>query len=151
VGSGRATSSGSLRHQPEEGRGGYRGGYYADDRYRDTGLERKYHKVNILVEMQQGQCICPLSWSVHCNFTGEGKCSERGWACTPPPLPARAYFTLMMECTPEIGRYHSVYTLGNTTFILYEISPRFWRFILSVKCPQKILWFFFVIFIFISE
>ncbi len=34
VGSGRATSSGSLRHQLEEG-GGYRGGYYADDRYRD--------------------------------------------------------------------------------------------------------------------
>jgi hypothetical protein len=34
VGSGRATSSGSLRHQPEEG-GGYRGGYYTDDHYRD--------------------------------------------------------------------------------------------------------------------
>ncbi len=33
--------------------------------------------------MKQGQCICPLSWSVHCNFTGEGKCNERGWACTP--------------------------------------------------------------------
>ncbi len=28
---------------------------------------------------------CPLSWSVHCNFTGEGKCNERGWACTPHP------------------------------------------------------------------
>ncbi len=31
------------------------------------------------------QYICPLSWSVHCNFTGEGKCNERGWACTPHP------------------------------------------------------------------
>ncbi len=41
------------------------------------------HRVHILVEMKQGQCICPLSWSVHCNFTGEGKCNERGWACTP--------------------------------------------------------------------
>jgi hypothetical protein len=28
--------------------------------------------VNILVEMKQGQCICPLSWSVHRNFTGDG-------------------------------------------------------------------------------
>ncbi len=27
----------------------------------------------------------PLSWSVHCNFTGDGKCNERGWACTPHP------------------------------------------------------------------
>jgi hypothetical protein len=43
------------------------------------------HKVHIFVEMKQGQCICPLSWSVHCNFTGEGKCNERGWACTPHP------------------------------------------------------------------
>ncbi len=43
------------------------------------------HRVHILVEMKQGQCICPLSWSVHCNFTGEGKCNERGWACTPHP------------------------------------------------------------------
>jgi hypothetical protein len=43
------------------------------------------HRGHILVELKQGQCICPLSWSVHCNFTGEG--SERGWACTPPPPP----------------------------------------------------------------
>jgi hypothetical protein len=41
------------------------------------------HWVHLLVEMKQGQCICPLSWSVHCNFTGEGKCNVRGWACTP--------------------------------------------------------------------
>ncbi len=38
-----------------------------------------------LQEMKQGQCICPLSWSVHCNFTGDGKCNKRGWACTPHP------------------------------------------------------------------
>ncbi len=43
------------------------------------------HRVHILVEMKQGQCICPLSWSVHSNFSGEGKCNERGWACTPHP------------------------------------------------------------------
>ena len=29
--------------------------------------------------------VCPLSWSVHCKFTGYGKCKERGWACTPHP------------------------------------------------------------------
>jgi hypothetical protein len=44
--------------------------------------------ISFLQEMKQGQCICPLSWSVHCNFTGEGKCNERGWAtgrqCTVP-------------------------------------------------------------------
>ena len=38
-----------------------------------------------LQEMKQGQCICPLSWSVHCNFTGDGKCNKRGWACNPHP------------------------------------------------------------------
>jgi hypothetical protein len=48
-------------------------------------LDRLNHRVHILVEMKQGQCICPLSWSVHCNFTGEGKCNKRGWACTPHP------------------------------------------------------------------
>jgi hypothetical protein len=40
------------------------------------------HRVHILVEMKQVQCICPLSWSVQCNFTG----NERGWACTGPTL-----------------------------------------------------------------
>jgi hypothetical protein len=48
-------------------------------------LHRFTHRVHILVEMKQGQCICPLSCSVHSNFSGEGKCNERGWACTPHP------------------------------------------------------------------
>jgi hypothetical protein len=38
-----------------------------------------------LLEMKQGYCVCPLSWSIHCNFTGDGNCNERGWACTPHP------------------------------------------------------------------
>jgi hypothetical protein len=38
-----------------------------------------------LLEMKQGKCVCPLSWSVHCNFTGDGKYNKRGWVCTPPP------------------------------------------------------------------
>jgi hypothetical protein len=29
----------------------------------------------------------------------------------PPPSPARAYFSIMMECTPEIDRCHSVSTV----------------------------------------
>jgi hypothetical protein len=43
--------------------------------------------VHILVEMKQCKCfhICPLRWSVHCNFVHDDKCSERGWACTPHP------------------------------------------------------------------
>jgi hypothetical protein len=72
------------------------------------------HRVHILVEMKQGQCICPLSWSVHCNFTGEGKCNERGWACTSPPSPARTDFTLITECTPESSGCNSVYSVGAT-------------------------------------
>ncbi len=61
--------------------------------------------------MKQGQCICPLSWSVHCNFTGEGKSVNlvKGGGRAPPTL--QANFTLMMECTPESGRYHSVYSV----------------------------------------
>ncbi len=39
--------------------------------------------------MKQGQCICPLSSSVHCNFTGDDKCNKTGWACTPHPHQAR--------------------------------------------------------------
>jgi hypothetical protein len=70
-----------------------------------------------LQEMKQGQCICPLSWSVHCNFTGDGKCNKRGWACTPPPSPAQPNFTLMTECTPESRRYYSVYSDKGTKII----------------------------------
>ncbi len=50
-----------------------------------TGRGRNTEYVHIFVEMKQGSCICPLSWSVHCNFTGDSKCNERGWACTPHP------------------------------------------------------------------
>jgi hypothetical protein len=35
--------------------------------------------------VEVGECICPLSWSIHQNFVHDGKYSERGWACTPPP------------------------------------------------------------------
>ncbi len=35
----------------------------------------------------------------------------KGGGRAPPTLTSQANFTLMMECTPESGRYHSVYTL----------------------------------------
>ncbi len=69
------------------------------------------HRVHMLVEMKQGQCICPLSWSVHCNFTGDGKCNEKGVCVHPPPSPARTDFTLITECTPESSGCNSVYSV----------------------------------------
>ncbi len=39
---------------------------------RQRGTSSQVHRVHSLLEMKQGQCVC---WSVHCNFTGEGKCN----------------------------------------------------------------------------
>ncbi len=58
--------------------------------------------------MKQGECIFPLSWSVHCDFVRDG---ERGVGVHLPPSPAWAYCFIMMECTPESGRCHSMCTL----------------------------------------
>ncbi len=41
------------------------------------GVEMKFVKL--------GDYICPLSWTVHCNFVRDGKYSKRGWTCTPHP------------------------------------------------------------------
>ncbi len=30
------------------------------------------HRVLIGVELKKGECICPLSWSVHCNYVRDG-------------------------------------------------------------------------------
>jgi hypothetical protein len=35
----------------------------------------------------------------------------KGVGRAPPTLTSQANFTLMMECTPESGRYHSVYSV----------------------------------------
>ncbi len=35
----------------------------------------------------------------------------KGGGRAPPPLPARANFTLMIECTPESSGYYSVYSV----------------------------------------
>jgi hypothetical protein len=52
------------------------------DRITDYGE----HRVHIFTRDETGLVhICLLSWSVHCNFTGDGKCNEMGWAVTPHP------------------------------------------------------------------
>ncbi len=81
-----------------------------------TGLSKVYPQSTYIGRDETGSVYLPTSWSVHCNFTGEGKCSERGWACTPPPLPARANFTLITECTPESSGCNSVYSVVLTAF-----------------------------------
>jgi hypothetical protein len=74
-----------------------------------------------LQEMKQGQCICPLSWSVHCNFTGDGKCNERGWACTPHPHQAR----LVLHSWLNVCQKADVTTLCTLWFVLCRhLSPK---------------------------
>jgi hypothetical protein len=72
-----------------------------------TNNEGKIHRVHIEVEQKEVGCICPLSWSVHHNLVlyvmvdlvkGAGRAS------------AGASFSIMMECTPESGRRHSIYS-----------------------------------------
>jgi hypothetical protein len=79
------------------------------------------------LEMKYREWICPLSWSVHCNFVRDGKYSERVRACTPPPSPAWTNFSIM-ECKPESGRCHSVCTLWyknqkSHNYLLYFSQP----------------------------
>ncbi len=50
------------------------------------------------------------SRSVHCNFVRDGN-RLKGVGVHPPPSPARADFSIMMGCTPEIGNRHSVYSV----------------------------------------
>jgi hypothetical protein len=80
-----------------------------------------YHRVHILVEMKQGQCICPLSWSVHCNLTGEGKCNKRGWACTPlhPHQPG-----LILPLSLNVRQKAGVATLCTLWFIISLVNKR---------------------------
>jgi hypothetical protein len=42
----------------------------------------------------------------------------KGLSVHPPPSPAWANFTLMMECTPESSRCYSVYSVVCTQFAL---------------------------------
>jgi hypothetical protein len=55
--------------------------------------------------------ICSLSWS--CNFVLYVIVNrvKGGAGVKPEPSPARADFSIVMECTPEIGHCQSVGTL----------------------------------------
>ncbi len=93
-----------------------------------------HHKVHVGVELKQREGISPLSWRVHHNFEQKMYMMvdivKKGWACTPPPpLPARADFSIMMESTPESGRCRSVCTLWCSliTLLRWEDSNFFVR------------------------
>jgi hypothetical protein len=61
------------------------------------------------VEMKWGVCICPLSWSVLCNFVYYTILYYTIlYVMVNIVEAARANFSIMMECTPESGRCHSV-------------------------------------------
>ncbi len=75
-----------------------------------------------LQEMKQDQCICPLSWSVHCNFTGDGKCNKRGWAFTPHPHQPK----LILPSWLNVRQKAAVSTLCT----LWDLLPRLY----SLKC-----------------
>jgi hypothetical protein len=45
----------------------------------------------------------------------------KGSGRAPPTLTSQANFTLMMECTPESGRYHSMYSVVLITRFLYRM------------------------------
>jgi hypothetical protein len=52
----------------------------------------------ILIEMKQGECICPHSWSVNCNFVRDGNYIDRGWACNPHPYQPGLIFHVIRLC-----------------------------------------------------
>ncbi len=61
--------------------------------------------------MKYRVCICPLSWSVHCNFVRSMVMERKGVGVHPPNPIGSADFSIMMECTPEIGDCRSKCTL----------------------------------------
>ncbi len=63
------------------------------------------HRVHLFTRDETGLVCLPIRWSIHCNFSGDGKCAT-------PPSPNWANFTLMMECTPESCRCYSVYSVA---------------------------------------
>ncbi len=72
------------------------------------------HRVHILVEMNR------VSVSAHSAGAYTATLLVmvivvKGGGRVPPTLTSQANFTLMMECTPESGRYNSVYSVGPWT------------------------------------
>jgi hypothetical protein len=67
----------------------------------------KKHRVHKLIEMKQGECICPLSWSV--------KNTATLYVMVTTVKGAWANFSIMMECTPESGGCHPVVKINQLT------------------------------------
>ncbi len=65
--------------------------------------------------MKQGQCICPLSWSLHCNFTGDGNGSERQKAAV------TTLCTLWFDVTHKSGR-DDAKSVGSVDFYLSLVT-----------------------------
>jgi hypothetical protein len=70
-----------------------------------------------------GGVYSALSWCVHHNFVRDGRYSERGGRAPPPSPAMRQFFNL--ECSPESGRCHSVYSVGEILFIKIESAKPF--------------------------
>jgi hypothetical protein len=81
-----------------------------------------------------GVYLFPLSWSLHHNFAHDGRYSERGRACT-PTITRLGLFTIMMECMPENGHCHSVYSVGYPPYL--TVISIFEQYVLHGKHPLK--------------
>jgi hypothetical protein len=71
----------------------------------------KTHRVHIFTRDATGLVYLPTQMDRTLHLTGDGKCSEIGWASTQPSSPAWANITLMIECTPERDCCYSVYSV----------------------------------------
>jgi hypothetical protein len=101
-----------------------------------TPFNSGHHRVHIFLEMKQGWCVCPLSWSVHCNFTGDSKCNERGWACTPHPHQPGP----ILPSSQNVRQKAAVATLCTLWRPLYKISgvPICIQWPISLLCDWSI-------------
>ncbi len=54
---------------------------------------------------------------VHHKFVRDGRYSEGGMGVHPHPHQPGLIFSIMMECTPESGRCHSVFSVVNTLIL----------------------------------
>ncbi len=101
-------------------------------------VHRKVSGVHIFTRDETGLVYLPIQLERTLHFTGDGKCNERG-GHAPPPSPAWANFTLMMECMPESSRCYSVYSVDGVMpnwtnwRTMYAMSTKF-RFLRSSLC-----------------
>jgi hypothetical protein len=69
-----------------------------------------YHRVHIGVdEIGGGDGVSSLSAGAYTATLYVMVTIKKGGGRAPPHSPARADFSIMMECTPEFGHCHSVY------------------------------------------